>query len=277
MPPESGGPDLAAGALLVYPARSGLGDWPTVQVVVTNDGAAATRNGFYTDLYTGGEPGGPGDLSGSEGFWVASSVDGGSSVAMTRVLSGIPETREVMGGLQSAAVLQPAAEVNVTLYAQADSEAVVAEPDEQDNISAAVEACIAIPDAYEQDNTHDAATPLEARESQAHSLHALGDQDWFRIEAQAGMAYSARTTGLGPDADTMLSLLDSDGATLLAFNDDDDPGPGSRLAWQMPEDGTYYLRVQHWSPVAAGCGTGYTISLNPRQVHIPMVFSGHAR
>jgi hypothetical protein len=270
-PPGSGGPDLTAAALLVYPAHSVRSDWPTVQVVVDNNGAAETRNGFYTDLYAGGRPGGTGDLAGSIGFWVASSVEGGGTLTMTRVLSGTLETGGTMG------LQQPGAEASVTLYAQADSEGVVEEPDQQDNISGPVEACIASPDAFEGDDTHDAATALDPRETQAHNLHSLGDEDWFRIEAQGGMVYSARTIGLGPNADTLLSLLDGDGVTLLAFSDDDDSGTGSRLAWETPEDGTYYLRVRHWNPVAAGCGTGYSISLNPRQVYVPMVFSGHAR
>jgi hypothetical protein len=60
----------------------------------------------------------------------------------------------------------------------------------------------------------------------------------------------------------MVSLYGPDGATLLAFNDDDpDNWPASRLEWGARRDGTYYVKVEHWDPYAYGCTTAYELSV----------------
>lgn len=102
-------------------------------------------------------------------------------------------------------------------------------------------------DIYEPDNT-----PVQARaisfsgETQQHS-HALpNDEDWLKFPALPGYVYTLRTLGLqGANSDTVIELYDSDGATLLARNDDDpiDGGPGSRIDWQFTTSGAYYARI----------------------------------
>jgi hypothetical protein len=170
-----------------------------------------------------------------------------------------------------AALATPSAEALVTLYTQADSEGVVAEPDEEDNISSGMEACLAGADGYEGDDFPDSATVLMPGENQVHDLHAVGDEDWFRFEAEGGGIYRIGTAGLGPHVDTVIDLYDGDGVTLLARSDDEGVDLGSRLEWVAPGDGTYYARVKQWSPLSAGCGTEYTVYLNPPMVYLPLV------
>jgi hypothetical protein len=237
-----------------------------VQAIVHNEADAPTTNGFYTDLYADHEPGGPGDLTGSVRFWIASPIEAGATVTLTTILDDGTGLASL-----SAVPLSPLGETAVTLYSQADSEGVVAEPDDLDNISSGVDVCIAAADAYEGDDTFDTATLLSPRQLQAHNFHAPGDPDWFRIEVQGGMVCTIRTTHLGPSSDTYLYLYDADGTTLLAANDDAYGSLASRLDWTAPADGTYYIMVKHWNPAMAGCGTTYSLYLNEMRIFLPAV------
>jgi hypothetical protein len=264
LPQSSGGnANLLVQSLSSYPSSVG---GIIVQTVVRNEGDAPTTNGFYTDVYADHEPGGPGDLAGSVRFWIASPIEAGTTLTLTTVLHDVTG----LAGL-SAIPFSPLAEASVTLYSQADSEGVVAEPDDLDNISSGLDVCITAADAYEADDTFDTATPLSPGELQAHNFHAPGDPDWFRIEVQGGLAYTLRTTQLGPNSDTYLYLYDGDGTTLLAANDDFDGSLASRLEWTAPADGTFYLLVKHWSPAAAGCGTRYSLYVNDVRIFVPLV------
>jgi hypothetical protein len=261
--PNGGNANLLVQSLSSYPSSVG---GIIVQAVVRNEGDAPTMNGFYTDLYADHEPDGPGDLAGSIRFWITSPIEAGATVTLTTVLHDV--TR--LAGL-SAVPLSPLGETSVTLYSQADSEGVVAEPDDLDNISSGLDVCIAAADAYEGDDTFVTATPLPAGQLQPHNFHAPADPDWFRIEVQEGLVYTLRTTQLGPSSDTYLYLYDGDGTTLLAANDDADGSLASRLEWMAPADGTYYLLVKHWNPAVAGCGTRYSLYLNDVRIFVPLV------
>jgi hypothetical protein len=88
-----------------------------------------------------------------------------------------------------------------------------------------------------------------------------GDIDFFAFTATAGQLLDANT--LGSDFDTVLELYDADG-NFIAF-DDDGGGPDltSRLLFQIPADGDYFLMVGGFgtSPMdpfdpASGIGVG---------------------
>lgn len=67
---------------------------------------------------------------------------------------------------------------------------------------------------------------------------------------------------MGGHADTIVSLFAGDGSTLLDENDDDpDEWPASRLVWQAPASGLYYVRIQHWDFWAFGCTTTYDFAV----------------
>lgn len=83
-----------------------------------------------------------------------------------------------------------------------------------------------------------------------------GDVDWFSVTLTAGLDYTFATT-VDPGSDTVLRLIDRDGQTVLAENDDYLPGdPLSAITTQVPVDGVYYLEVRQKDPAATG---GYRV------------------
>lgn len=263
LPPGTGSPDLVLEDLSAYPADSALGGGWIIQAVVRNEGDAPTANGFYTDLYADHQPTGPGDLTGSVRFWIANSIDAGSTVTLTTLLNDAASSGEIF-----AEPLSPLEETSATLYSQADSEGVVTEGDDADNISSGVDVCIAAADPYEGDDEPAEAQPIELDEIQRHNFDGMGDQDWIEFTAQSGVTYTIRTSNLGPASDTYSYLYDSDGSTLLAANDDYGGSLASQIEWIAPASGNYYLLVKHWNPNVGGCGTTYDVSVRLAGTHL---------
>ena len=256
LPPGSGSADLVLQSLSTYPVdgetfESGI----IVQAIVENQGDAPTTNGFYNDFYADHLPTGGGDLNGSIRFLINDPVAAGATITLTTVIADVTS----VGGLFAAA-LGPLSEASATLYAQADSEGVIAEPDDADNISSGVEVCIASADAYESDDTSAGAQPITLGETQRHNFDSLADEDWVTFTVSGGVMYTIQTSDLDLAADTYLYLYDTDGSTLLAANDDYGGSLASRIDWIAPSDGTYYALVRHWNPNTAGCGTTYILN-----------------
>lgn len=94
------------------------------------------------------------------------------------------------------------------------------------------------------------ATFVEANKytttSVAGNFQVAGDNDFIKFDAIAGLTYKWKTT-VGTNVDTTLQLLDTDGVTQLAYNDDGDQGRGSLISWTAPTSGTYYLNVREYS------------------------------
>jgi len=127
--------------------------------------------------------------------------------------------------------------------------------------------CPTSADSYEADNSYTNARPISLQGiPQIHNFHIDGDQDWVKFNGVAGITYTLETTNNGGYADTQLMLYDSDGSTVLEYNDDY-PGLGwaSRIDWQPSSSGVYYLKVSHWDPWAYGCVTEYSISVLANQ------------
>ena len=80
--------------------------------------------------------------------------------------------------------------------------------------------------------------------------------------ARAGAIYTLQTDDLLGSTDTLLTLYDTDGATLLAANDDIVKGaPRSRIVWTAPANGVYFARVRdYYQDGARGC-LGYALTL----------------
>jgi murein DD-endopeptidase MepM/ murein hydrolase activator NlpD len=264
-PPASGSPDLVLQSLNAYPAGSGLEGGVIVQAVLSNEGDRPTENGFFTDLYSDHLPSGPGDYSGSLGFWVDNPIEAGSTVTLTTLLAG------TQTGLAAAMLEGSITESSTTLYGQTDSAGSVTEPDDQNNISQGVEVCVASDDLYEPDNSPAEAQPILGL--QTHNINTLTDEDWVSFSAEAGQTYALATSNLGLGADTYLYLYDTDAATLLAANDDYGGTLASRIVWECRATGTYYAAVKHWNPNVSGCGTTYDLSFGEQHaVLLPLAF-----
>ena len=82
------------------------------------------------------------------------------------------------------------------------------------------------------------------------------DYDYFRFTAEDGRFYQI-DVGLGTLDDSVLVLLGPDGLE-LTFNDDYGDSPASRIFWEAPASGDYYLVVRGF---ASGSGS-YTLTVS---------------
>ncbi len=80
-----------------------------------------------------------------------------------------------------------------------------------------------------------------------HTYYSTDDVDYVAFSAAAGRRYLAETLTLFDGADTVLEVLGTDGAAVLANNDDFGKTKASRLVWTAPADGKYYLRSRRFS------------------------------
>ena len=110
-------------------------------------------------------------------------------------------------------------------------------------------------DAYEEDDTSEAAAGLSTGVRQFHNF-CDDDTDWLAVQTRAGYVYTVTTSSVGQRADAFLALLKSDGSTLLAANDDYEGTEdySSQIAWKASVNGIYYVRVTN----RAGLFSGYT-------------------
>lgn len=84
-------------------------------------------------------------------------------------------------------------------------------------------------------------------------IETYDDANFFKFQAVAGVRYTA-TVRLGSLYDSVMTLFGPDGRTVLALNDDYMSGSlASRLVWQAPTSGTYYLAVTSYP--SSGIGT----------------------
>lgn len=120
------------------------------------------------------------------------------------------------------------------------------------------------PDVHEPDNEPAAATMIEVGgKPQQHSFCPECDAtDWVSFEAVAGQTYQIATLELQNYADTVIKLYDTDGKTVLAHDDDSGPGLASRIEWQSPASGTYYVEVVEYFG-RTGPDTGYAMRIDP--------------
>jgi hypothetical protein len=152
--------------------------------------------------------------------------------------------------------------------------------------------CVDIYEGDEGDDTPQDAKPITVDDDlpQSHNFHvpcvcegerAADEVDWVWFEAEAGVVYTIKTSGLGGGNDTLLELYGVGivyDPTLdpLAVNDDydaDDLLP-SRIAWKAPEDGKYYVKVMPFDDRHGGCDVGYDLEVNTDELTVIIVGNG---
>jgi hypothetical protein len=100
-------------------------------------------------------------------------------------------------------------------------------------------------DAEEPDGVPETAKLILIGQTQHHSFCPAGDADWARFYARAGKVYTIRTFNLGTGVDTYMWLFDSDGKTVLAYNDDGGTADvSSRLDFYPQRDDYYFVQVK---------------------------------
>jgi hypothetical protein len=76
------------------------------------------------------------------------------------------------------------------------------------------------------------------------------DTDLFRLDALSGTVYTVETLDLLSDANTLIEILDTNGSTVLASNDNRSTSdPSSLVTWTAPRTDTFYVRSRHATDV----------------------------
>ena len=103
-------------------------------------------------------------------------------------------------------------------------------------------------------NSVQGATPATVGKPIQGTLDYIGDNDVFAFEVEEGTLYQIDVE-LGTLTDSWLAVYDSDEFE-IAYNDDRDDGSlASRIVWEAPSSGEYYVAV-------GGYGTGsYTLTV----------------
>lgn len=114
-------------------------------------------------------------------------------------------------------------------------------------------------------------TPVQARQLQyggsfSEVICPEGDIDFYKFSANAGDQVGVRLTAqsAGSSLDSYLYLLDTNGLSILAENDDQVlyDRTDSALAYRVLRPGIYFLKIRAWDhPTSGGSGYPYTIQL----------------
>ena len=105
--------------------------------------------------------------------------------------------------------------------------------------------CTCPPDSFEDDDSQAEAKPISVGLSGLQERTFCDDAtDWITLTVETGSVYTITTDSYGQRADTFLALYDTNGATLLAANDDYQGAPdySSQIVWQAPSSGVYYIQ-----------------------------------
>ncbi|NIO11159.1 MAG: hypothetical protein GTO40_25355, partial [Deltaproteobacteria bacterium] len=105
------------------------------------------------------------------------------------------------------------------------------------------------------------------------------DEDWFALNAVAGMLYEIETVNLAPGVGTLMELYDQDGFTLLlssAASGIEDGSPtaleDSQIEWLAPYSGTYFIRVYPAPGSILGAASTYQLVMNQEaRVYLPLI------
>lgn len=116
------------------------------------------------------------------------------------------------------------------------------------------------PDAYEPDNDRQSARPIEVGVTQQRNFIGYDDEDWLKLDLQAGQTYLIETLDLATGVDTVIELFDAQGQS-LALNDDSD-GYASQIEFRPPRSATYYVRIMNIG--SANFGATYQVRLSVR-------------
>jgi hypothetical protein len=117
------------------------------------------------------------------------------------------------------------------------------------------------PDVYEEDDSSATSNVIISNrvEAQRHNFHDNGDEDWVKFYAMAGESYEIKTENLEDDCDTVISLLDASGTSVVATRDDWGYGLNEILSWLCPAEGLYYVMVAQYDESDYGSDTGYDL------------------
>ncbi|MBN1145679.1 MAG: peptidoglycan DD-metalloendopeptidase family protein [Anaerolineales bacterium] len=121
------------------------------------------------------------------------------------------------------------------------------------------------PACADTNNNITQATPINYADSIQAVICPEGDVDYYQFQGAAGDRIGVWTEAQVNDSplDTYLYLLDSDGHSVLAENDDQIlyQRSDSALNYKLTRTGAYYIKVRSWDHATSG-GDNYTYTLN---------------
>ncbi len=121
-------------------------------------------------------------------------------------------------------------------------------------------------DSYEPNDLSVQALAINANSSISSQICPGGDVDYYQFTAVAGdqVGISAQAQSGDSQLDTFLSLLDGDGGSVLAQNDDIVPyiQTDSFISYKIARSGSYFIKLRAWNhPSAGGNDYPYTLHL----------------
>jgi len=121
-------------------------------------------------------------------------------------------------------------------------------------------------DSHEPNDTPAQATAIAYGQTLSADICPGGDYDYYTFTGAAGdkVVVDIDAMANGSLLDPYIFLLDSDGTNVLSSNDDEILGEvrDAHLGYELPHDGTYYIKVKAWDhPSAGGSDYFYDITL----------------
>lgn len=135
--------------------------------------------------------------------------------------------------------------------------------DDVEITNAPVPACS---DSNEPNDTAMQAVPLSYGQTMTAQICPGGDIDFYSFTGVAGdkVVADIDAQSEGSELDAVIYLLDSDGSSVLAKHDDEEPYSryDPHLGYELPRSGQYYLKVQAWdNPGEGGPESFYRLKL----------------
>lgn len=117
----------------------------------------------------------------------------------------------------------------------------------------------------DNNNLPSEAVPIQYNTSIDAAICPNGDIDYYQFQAQAGDQIGIRTEAqsIGSLLDTYIYLIDSDGSSIIAENDDQvyNTYTDSAIFYQIKRSGVYYIKIRSWDHPSSG-GTNYNYKLH---------------
>lgn len=216
-----------------------------------------------------------GDL---EGFDVAALTGGvgeltaGTPLSIAVRFSAV-DTRHVVTGMVGLHRWDDVQQQWLALSTHTDAEKQVLSANTQEFGMFQVQAPLRCPaDENEPDDSYYAATPIDVgMEASLRLFDSLADEDWLRVDLNAGTVYVVDTAGVHPIRGVW-TLYDQDGSTSLAVGE-----LGAVALFSPPHAGSYFLRAAPAADaVVLECTELYTVrivALTP-QLYLPLIDAG---
>jgi len=122
------------------------------------------------------------------------------------------------------------------------------------------------PECGDNNHTPATATLIHYSETVNGAICPAGDSDYYQFQANAGdrIGLLTQAQAIGSPLDTTISLIDTDGKSVLSSNDDivQFERTDSSISYRLSRAGNYYIKVQAWDhPNAGSANAVYKLSL----------------